>query len=252
MPSSPPTASSIGIFVSSGDVEDVSDDDAPAFIESMEGDLSTSFLDYEDLLSAEKCEKLQAFADGLDGELNGALSSDFKVEISAASLNGMIGLKDLKTLRDFYARHTNGVALNMIMLRRMEGHGQYLPLHLDDHRDILKVQLNGEDEYSGGRLVFLTKNGFEFPVSRSAGSATLFDASKIVHGVTRFEKGVRYGLFLVNDPGRPQLCSLTQEILLAGGRNETEGACTLNDVRLQKDLAVGVDPAEYSYSYESN
>ena len=62
----------------------------------------------------------------------------------------------------------------------------------------MQVPLNGEDEYEGGRLVFMTKeNGMKIPV-RKAGSATIH-RNDIAHGVTTLVRGVRYGLYLLED-----------------------------------------------------
>jgi len=64
----------------------------------------------------------------------------------------------------------------------------------------MQVALNGDDEYAGGRLVFLTDSGLHVP-RRSAGTITVHD-DKIVHGVTVLKQGTRYGLFFLQKPGK--------------------------------------------------
>ncbi len=106
---------------------------------------------------------------------------------------------------------------------KYRANSQHDPYHLDVHNYILQVPLN--DAYTGGKLVLLNKNGTFYPL-REVGSATLalMDVSRLVHGVSKLTSGVRYGLFLLNDPTLPQRCILTQElnkaVLMAG--NETE------------------------------
>ena len=51
------------------------------------------------------------------------------------------------------------------------------------------------EKYVGGRLVYVTQDGMTYP-DRSAGSFTLH-RNDILHGVTRLESGVRYGLFML-------------------------------------------------------
>ncbi len=81
------------------------------------------------------------------------------------------------------------------MLRRAEAQGRCIPFHLDyDYAHTMLVPLNGDDEYTGGRLMYATDEGFLVPL-RPAGSATIHD-NTMVHGVSVMESGVRYGLHL--------------------------------------------------------
>ena len=63
----------------------------------------------------------------------------------------------------------------------------------------MQISLNSENEYSVGRLVYATKDDDLVYPSRPAGSATLH-RNHIAHGVTTLTDGVRYGLFLLQDP----------------------------------------------------
>lgn len=73
----------------------------------------------------------------------------------------------------------------------------------------MQVNLNGDDDYRGGRLVFATAQGFMVP-KRPAGSATIH-TNKTPHGVSTMLRGVRYGLFLCDTKSdRPTISSSTQ------------------------------------------
>ena len=85
-----------------------------------------------------------------------------------------------------------------IVVRRCEEHGRCIKFHTDRSLKTMQVPLNDETEYEGGRLVFATKDGLVYP-PRPAGSATLH-RNTIAHGVTTLTSGVRYGLFLLEDP----------------------------------------------------
>lgn len=71
-----------------------------------------------------------------------------------------------------------------------------MKFHIDKFsKKTLQVSLNSDNEYRGGKLIYATKDGFEVPV-RGEGTVTVHD-DEIVHGVTKMESGVRYGLFLL-------------------------------------------------------
>jgi hypothetical protein len=55
--------------------------------------------------------------------------------------------------------------------------------------------LNGDDDYSGGRLLFASKGELHAP-KRACGTVTIHE-NDIVHGVSMFEAGIRYGLFFL-------------------------------------------------------
>ena len=64
---------------------------------------------------------------------------------------------------------------------------------------VTQVALNGDGDYEGGRLVYLTGNGVFRTPPRPAGTTTIHNCG-IVHGVTKMGWGVRYGLFLLLRP----------------------------------------------------
>jgi hypothetical protein len=67
----------------------------------------------------------------------------------------------------------------------------------------MQIALNGDQEYRGGRLVFITDKGFVVP-RRPVGSATIH-TNEIVHGVSTLLSGVRYGLFFCDTKGAQSL-----------------------------------------------
>ena len=59
----------------------------------------------------------------------------------------------------------------------------------------LQIPLNEEASYSGGKVVYATRDGLVSP-QRKAGSATIHDHTA-VHGVSQHTSGIRYGLFFL-------------------------------------------------------
>eukprot|EP00670_Eutreptiella_braarudii_P012317 CAMPEP_0174330646 /NCGR_PEP_ID=MMETSP0810-20121108/16840_1 /TAXON_ID=73025 ORGANISM="Eutreptiella gymnastica-like, Strain CCMP1594" /NCGR_SAMPLE_ID=MMETSP0810 /ASSEMBLY_ACC=CAM_ASM_000659 /LENGTH=435 /DNA_ID=CAMNT_0015445931 /DNA_START=155 /DNA_END=1462 /DNA_ORIENTATION=+ len=113
---------------------------------------------------------------------------DLKLTLSHAELAALIGTG----LADDVV-HEFGKC-DKIRLRRCEAHGKSINLHTDFHRRTMQVPLNGDDEYDGGKLVYVNKYGLHWP-RRAAGSATVHD-NTILHGVSELKAGVRYSLFL--------------------------------------------------------
>jgi hypothetical protein len=59
----------------------------------------------------------------------------------------------------------------------------------------MQVALNGDNEYKGGNLVYATNGKLHAP-ERKAGTVSIHE-NDIVHGVSMFYSGVRYGLFFL-------------------------------------------------------
>jgi hypothetical protein len=59
----------------------------------------------------------------------------------------------------------------------------------------MQLAVNGDNEYYGGRLIYLNKEKMIAP-SRPAGAITIHN-NQIVHGVSKLESGTRYGLFFL-------------------------------------------------------
>jgi len=118
-------------------------------------------------------------------------NKDFKLNISHADFSGLLGAETVRSLAEIFP----GGDYNEIKLRRCCDYGKCINFHTDYALHTMQIPLNDDDEYSGGRLVYLNSDGLHVP-PRPAGSVTIHD-NTIVHGVTLLEKGVRYGLFLL-------------------------------------------------------
>ena len=123
----------------------------------------------------------------VDAMWNGK-DKDLKLQLTNDELEELIGKSSFNTLD----RLMDGTH-DTVLLRRCMEHGKFIKFHKDYSFKTLQVPLN--KEYQGGRLVYMTKRGLEFP-DRTAGTYTRH-ANDIAHGVTCLESGVRYGLFLL-------------------------------------------------------
>ena len=97
----------------------------------------------------------------------------------------LIGENSFKALEK-----TFGDSYNEIVLRRCSAHGKFINFHTDVSLKTMQLAVNGDDEYFGGRLVYLSKDKLEAP-ARPAGTITIHN-NKIVHGVSILESGTRY------------------------------------------------------------
>jgi hypothetical protein len=102
----------------------------------------------------------------------------------------LIGENSFKALEK-----TFGDSYNEIVLRRCSAHGKFINFHTDVSLKTMQLAVNGDDEYFGGRLIYLSKDKLEAP-ARPAGTITIHN-NKIVHGVSILESGTRYGLFFL-------------------------------------------------------
>eukprot|EP00035_Acanthoeca_spectabilis_P031066 m.12365 g.12365 ORF g.12365 m.12365 type:complete len:811 (-) comp4539_c0_seq2:111-2543(-) len=121
-------------------------------------------------------------------------ASDLRLPLTKDKLIELVGTSAVKRLAVAF----DGVVNTMKLRRVTAENGKCVPFHTDFSLRTMQVALNGDDEYTGGRLVFLTSRGFEQP-TRPAGSATIHTAT-VAHGVTALTSGVRYGLFFCNTP----------------------------------------------------
>ena len=102
----------------------------------------------------------------------------------------LIGENSFKALEK-----TFGDSYNEILIRRCSAHGKFINFHTDVSLKTMQLAVNGDDEYFGGRLIYLSKDKLEAP-ARPAGTITIHN-NKIVHGVSILESGTRYGLFFL-------------------------------------------------------
>ena len=86
-----------------------------------------------------------------------------------------------------------------IILRRCQPEGMCIGFHLDvTEKKVMQVALNDDDEYLGGRLMFLSGDGMLLVPKRVAGSYTIHNTF-VVHGVSEHTSGIRYGLFFIKE-----------------------------------------------------
>eukprot|EP00931_Biecheleriopsis_adriatica_P082025 TRINITY_DN55409_c0_g1_i1.p1 TRINITY_DN55409_c0_g1~~TRINITY_DN55409_c0_g1_i1.p1 ORF type:complete len:340 (+),score=50.32 TRINITY_DN55409_c0_g1_i1:75-1094(+) len=159
-------------------------------VHALQGSLTGSYESYPEasLLNQKCCQRLMTMADSRSCD-----KVDFTVRLSEIELVAAIGLTVVRRIFAFF-----GDRVDWITLRRVEARGQCIKLHLDDPVKTMQIPLNDEAEYEGGKLLYVTAQGLEFP-SRPAGSATIHE-NTIVHGVTPMTRGVRYSLFLSKIP----------------------------------------------------
>ena len=170
-----------------------------------------------------------------DSGSSSSSSADFKLPLSCAELQQLVGLASAQRLSALA-----GGAFDKILLRRCSaegpgpGPGLCIGFHLDSSQQVLQVALNDDCEYRGGRLVFLTATNNNTPTNtaavvvvgtgqkeseevekdkdkgkegrllvpkRAAGSYTLHNCH-VVHGVSEHRAGLRYGLFLIKQGQR--------------------------------------------------
>jgi hypothetical protein len=149
------------------------------------------------LLDAVARASLIAWLDTEHANTAGIANDDLRRTVTTDSLRARVG----PTAVDQLARAFGG-PLTMVRMRRVAASGGHVTFHTDTHsRRTMQVALNGDDEYSGGRLVFATAAGFEVP-TRAAGSATIHTHG-VVHGVTALTSGVRYSLFVCDAVSEP-------------------------------------------------
>lgn len=153
---------------------------------------SSDFVAFEEphqWLSPKQCRSLIQYTDEHCGT-----AKDFKCVMPRNVLEQMIGHATLMQLvRIFDAPQIK------FALRRCCAHGQCIGFHLDKYTyKTMQIPLNDEEEYGGGRLVFLTPDHMLCVPKRPAGSTTIH-RNDIVHGVSKLRSGVRYSLFLLHD-----------------------------------------------------
>eukprot|EP00945_MAST-04E_sp_MAST-4E-sp1_P001031 g1031.t1 len=149
----------------------------------------------ETVLELSLCKTLKSYADRKHKNCQHLLqvnSNDLKIDLDRASLINLIGEPNVLTLTKLFP----GI-INEIKIRRCASHGEWIKLHTDHSQLTMQVPLNSDTDYVGGKLVYVNGRDAKITVpSRRAGSYTIHD-NKILHGVSRLESGVRYGLFLL-------------------------------------------------------
>lgn len=138
-------------------------------------------------LSEEQCEALMRYSDARHKEG----IQDLKLELSVQELAELVGENTVEALCLMF-----GHEVSEVKIRRVQPSDLCINFHLDHAVHTLQVPLNSQDQYEGGRLVYVTEGGLVWP-ERGAGSVTIHD-NTVVHGVSRHSGGRRYGLFLLS------------------------------------------------------
>ena len=114
---------------------------------------------------------------------------DFKIYLKKQELAQLVGIESVEELeRIFVSKYDE------IVIRRCEAHGKFINFHTDVALKTMQVALN--DDYKGGKLLFISEGGKLVEPERQAGTVTIHQ-NDIVHGVTILESGTRYGLFFL-------------------------------------------------------
>ena len=115
---------------------------------------------------------------------------DFQLEILPSELAALIGDSPARSLHQLF-----GERVDVIKMRRVQAKGQCINFHIDHAARTMQVPLNPEEDYKGGRLLWITERGLVQP-PRPAGSASIHTQG-IVHGVSTMQEGTRFGLFFL-------------------------------------------------------
>jgi len=147
-----------------------------------------SIIFHECVLDENQCASLIQYVDSRVNETNS--KDDFALSIPESELMLLLGTTKVQQLKDMMS-----AAEVQVMFRRVRAIGAGIQFHLDlaVHKR-MQIVLNDDREYVGGRLIYATPDGLVCP-TRSAGFASVHDAT-VVHGVSVFNMGTRYSLFL--------------------------------------------------------
>jgi hypothetical protein len=98
---------------------------------------------------------LRAFADQTYNQLpdvSKVANEDLKISLTRSELAILVGIEVISEFE-----HIFGESYDEILIRRCEAHGKFINFHTDVSHKTMQVALNGDHEYSGGRLVYVTK-----------------------------------------------------------------------------------------------
>ena len=163
------------------------------------------------LIDTKGCAALRGAVDARRDEVFDSVdgSADHQLNLSESELEELIGSEQLDAIRqaarDLDLRCGGSGARELPLIeafvrRYTPATRPWHPFHQDRAYATVNVALSDDCAHVGGRLVGLFADGAE-AFERSAGGATVH-LSRIVHGVTRMESGVRYSLicFLGHEP----------------------------------------------------
>ena len=190
-----------------GAVTDASGDTAAAVGGTMDPGAELVVEGLDGVLGPDACAALMA---RLDEEHAVCGGNDVRVSLSPSECTSLVGERQMEHLESVWGEG----AYDTLRLRRVVGTGAGIAFHTDVSLRTMQVALNGPSEYSGGQVVFATRNGYVV-AERRAGSASIHDGS-IAHGVTPLRSGVRYSLFVcATQSGGDELESVLADAAMA-------------------------------------
>jgi hypothetical protein len=126
----------------------------------------------------------------------GSTMDDFKLLLTAEELEALIGSEAAQRL--YRALDGSGsLHPHAIAIRRTRATGKWIEWHTDAAARTLCVPLNGSSEYVGGQLLLAEVGKSTLGVPKRTAGAWIVHDGDLAHAVTRLERGVRYGLFLL-------------------------------------------------------
>ena len=165
----------------------------------MRGAPTTQFAFLPSDVSAATLEQLHGLRAHIDAQyvaLGAQGPEDYQVELDRVGLRALLGRDAVDELDRVWCKDASA-PYTRVVVRRCCARGKHINFHTDVSLRTLQVALNGDDEYDGGRLVFLNAAGAHAPPRRT-GSITIH-GHDIAHGVTELTGGTRYGLFFLKE-----------------------------------------------------
>lgn len=120
-------------------------------------------------------------------------------KISLSMLDGYISLANINRLLNFHFNIRTGdrYPVEKVFVRRTRAHPGIVDWHVDTAKVTMTLALNGQDEYEGGRIIYI-QDGKPIMPNLEAGSI-LVHSNMIAYGVTRQVAGMKYELCFVSE-----------------------------------------------------
>lgn len=189
----------------SKDLKSVDSIELKNIMSQLNGDLNSSPVEYGDKPILNQEERLNLIKI-LDQEYNKNNSNDIIINLSKDKILESISQESFENIKNIFNNN-----IDTIKLRRVVADDKIIKFHTDYSQKTMQIALNNDSDYVGGKITFIGNNGKIFQPQRDAGFYTIHN-SGIVHGVSKLEKGVRYGLFLC-DTHNNKLEYLIQPVL---------------------------------------
>ena len=177
----PRLAGDIGYFI-----DEYLNYDTKRVIQNLRKKQPSSYFEHgSNILTREECTKLCCFRNETQPE---NYQYDWQMELSRKELADVLSHE---TIRKICLKFGNSI-FDCIKIRHVNILNKVIPFHLDVSKRTMQISLN--DNYIGGKLIYLTDDGQMHIPERIVGSFTLHD-NNIVHGVSSIQSGHRISLF---------------------------------------------------------